>query len=138
METIVINKDIKVFYVKAASFPAGVEDAYNKLHQLLSFSPGRRYFGVSRPEKEENGNIVYRAAAEELAAGEAEKLNCGTLVLKKGNYISLTVEDYKKNILAIDKAFKILLAYPGIDPDGYCVEWYLTDQEAVKCMVKLE
>ena len=41
-----------------------------------------------------------------------------------------------ENIPAIGKAFAEMLAMPGIDPQGVCVEEYNGDQ-SVKCMVKL-
>jgi hypothetical protein len=133
METTTLDDDIKVFYVTAKSFPGGIMEAHQKLHSLTPFSNGRRFFGLSRPE---NGIIVYKAAAEEMGGGEAEKLNCDTLIIKKGKYICLTINDFMKDIQSIGKAFKELLANPGLDPDGYCVEWYLNDKD-VKCMIRL-
>jgi hypothetical protein len=135
MERIKIEKDIKVLYVTAKTFPGGIPDAVAKLHKLFPFSRERRIFGLSCPE--DSGEIVYRAAAEEMQEGEAEKLGCETLIIKKGNYISLTVNDFRKDIMLIDTAFKELLKQPGLDPKGYCVEWYATDKEAVKCMIRL-
>lgn len=41
------------------------------------------------------------------------------------------------DIPAIGKAFKELLAIPGIDPEGACVEWYLSNKD-VQCMVRLK
>ena len=134
METKTVNKDIKVFYVTATSFPDGIKQAHEKLHSLIPFSKDRRYFGISRPE---NGIIIYRAAAEELNDREAESLNLDTLILKKGNYISLTINNYVKDIPAIGEAFKLLLSNRDIDPQAYCVEWYLSDKD-VKCMVRLK
>jgi len=134
METILQEQDIKVFYVTATSFPDGIRDAHEKLHALVPFSTDRKYFGISRPEN--NGLIVYRAAAEEIKKGEAERLNCGTLILKKGKYISLAIHDYMKDIQSINKAFQQLLYFPGLDPQGYCVEWYVTNKD-VKCMIRL-
>lgn len=63
METIMLNSDIKVMYITAASFPEGIIDAHQALHARVPFSASRKYFGISRPEKE---HIVYKAAAEEL------------------------------------------------------------------------
>jgi len=134
METQVFNNDIKVFYVKAASFPNGVMEAHNKLHALVSFTSERKLLGLSRPE---DGQIIYMAAAEELQAGEGEKLGCPTMVLKKGNYLCITVTDFMKNIPAIQKAFNELTSQPGIDPQGYCVEWYYNNTD-VRCMIRLE
>ena len=136
METIKLDKDIKVFYVTAKTFLAGIQDATNELHKLFPFSKERRIFGLSRPEN--NGQIIYRAAAEELSPGEAEKLNCPTLIIKKGEYCCITVNDFRKDIMSIDRAFKQLLNEPNLDPQGYCVEWYATDGEAVKCMIRLD
>jgi hypothetical protein len=134
METITLDNDIKVFYITAKSFPDGIMAAHKKLHELVPFSTDRKYFGISRPE---NSVIIYKAAAEEINEGEAVKLNCDTLVLKKGKYICLTINDYIKDIQSIDRSFKKLLSYPGLDPNGYCVEWYLNDKD-VKCMIRLK
>ncbi len=134
METITLDNDIKVFFITAKSFPDGIMDAHKKLHALVPLSADRKFFGISRPE---NGVIAYKAAAEEINQGEAEKLNCDTIVLKKGKYISLTIKDYMKDIQSIGRAFKKLLSYPGLDPNGYCVEWYLNGKD-VKCMIRLE
>lgn len=41
-----------------------------------------------------------------------------------------------KDISSIDKSFKTLLTDPRIDPEGYCVEWYLNAKD-VQCMVRL-
>ena len=135
MEEITLNEDIKILYVTAKSFPQGIQEATDKLHKIIPFSANRNYFGVSRPEN--GGAIVYRAAAEEKEKGEAEKLNCDTLVLRKGKYVSLTVNDFRKDILSIGRAFEELLKQPNLDPQGYCVEWYAPDKESVKCMIRL-
>jgi hypothetical protein len=135
METITIDHDIKIFYVNAESYPEGILDAHKKLHALVPFSSKRRYFGVSRPEN--NGKIVYRAAAEELEKGEAEKFGCKSLILKKGKYICETVEDFVKYPNAIETTFQKLLSHPDIDPEGYCVELYSNDR-SMKCMVRLK
>lgn len=134
METVTVDNDIKVIYIEAESFPDGVLEAHNKLHEILPFPTNRKYFGISRPE---NGVIVYKAAAEEINTGEAEKLNGDTLIINKGRYISLTVNDYMKDLQSIGSAFRTLLLVPDLDPQGYCIEWYVTDKD-VKCMVRLK
>lgn len=136
METLTFGNDITVFYITATSFPAGVKAAHEKLHSLIPFSTTRKYFGLSRPESND-GTIIYRAAAEELEAGEAKKLNLDTMVLKKGRYTVITIHDYMKDIPAIGNAFQQLIALPGIDPQGYCVEWYVNNKE-VKCMIRMK
>jgi predicted transcriptional regulator YdeE len=134
METTTLDKDIKVFYLTATSFPEGIKEAHEKLHSLVPFSTNRKYFGISRPE---NGIIVYKAAAEEMAEGEAEGLKLDTVIIKKGKYISIAINNFIKDIESIGRAFQQLLSSPGLDPDGYCVEWYLNGKD-VKCMVRLK
>jgi hypothetical protein len=134
VETIIIDRDIKVLYEQAASFPDGVKEAHEKLHSLFPFSTQRKYFGISRPE---NRVIVYKAAVEEIAEGEAEKFGLPTMILKKGNYISIIIHDFMKDIPAIGRTFQQLLSHPGIDPEGYCVEWYFNMKD-VRCMVRLK
>lgn len=135
METSFLERDIKVFYVTADAFPQGVLAAHEKLHSMVPFSTQRAYFGISRPE---NGSgIVYKAATEETFHGEAEQYKCNTLILKKGKYLQIMVKNYMKDIPAIGKAFDKLREQPGLDPQGYCVEWYLNDKD-VKCMIRLE
>ena len=133
METIKFSKDIKVLYIPAKTFPEGILDAHKKLHSLIPFSTDRKSFGISRPE---NGGIAYKAGAEEISRGEAEKLNCQTMILKKGKYTSITIQDFMKDPDSIGKTFEKLLANPSIDPEGYCVEWYFNEKD-VKCMVRL-
>lgn len=136
MEKIKIEKDIKVFCVPATSFPAGIADAFEKLHSLIPFSKERNYFGLSRPEN--SGEIVYRAAAEELDRREAKKLGFDTIVIKEGEYVSLHVKQFRKNPMVIKEAFDQLLTVPNLDPQGYCVEWYHSEKEEVRCMIRLE
>ncbi|NBA86482.1 transcriptional regulator [Emticicia sp. CRIBPO] len=135
METTNFEEDITIMYKTAGSFPEGVMAAHEALHAFVPFSTDRKYYGVSRPE---NGySIVYRAAAEELSPGEAASLQLDTLVLKKGRYISLTIEDFMKDVQSVGRAFRELLEQPGIDPQGYCVELYYNEKD-VKCMIRLE
>lgn len=135
MEVINIEKDIPLFYITASSFPEGIMPAHEKLQALVPVSTERRYFGLSRPEGD--GPIVYRAAAEELAPGEAEQLGLDKLILKKGRYISSTLKDYASDITSVDKTFGELLSYPDLDPEGYCVELYVNEKDMV-CMVRLD
>ena len=135
MEIKILEQDIKVFYITANSFPQGIGEAIQKLQSLFTFSKERKIFGLSRPEN--NKGIVYRAAAQELFEGEAEKLNCDTLIIPKGKYIAILVNEYSKDILSIDRAFRQLLKQANLDPQGYCVEHYATDIEAVTCMIRL-
>jgi hypothetical protein len=134
METMTLPNDIKVFYVKAKSYPDGIQESHEKLHSLVNDEKQRKYFGLSRPE---DGAIRYKAAAEELYPGEAEKLKCETLIIKKGNYISIEINDYMRDLSSIGRAFDKLRRDPKLDPQGYCVEWYVSNVKVI-CMIRLD
>jgi hypothetical protein len=133
LETIILNHDIRVLYIKAVSFPEGIMDAYKRLHAMVSSSEARSYYGISRPEE---GVIVYKAAMVELYPGEAQKLNCNIQIIKGGKYIASTIQDYMKDVQEIGRTFQELLTHPRLDPEGFCVEWYLNDKD-VRCMVRI-
>ncbi|HWB25038.1 MAG TPA: hypothetical protein VG738_06140 [Chitinophagaceae bacterium] len=133
MDAIIFDDDVTVLYVTATSFPAGIMQAFAQLREKVQGMEGRKLFGLSRPE---NGMITYHAATEEKFESEGKQLHCDTLVLKKGKYICHTVNNFMNNLPAIGNTFRELLAQPGIDPQGYCVEWYFNDTD-VHCMVRL-
>jgi predicted transcriptional regulator YdeE len=130
-----IDKDITVLCVTASSFPEGVQKAHQKLHSLLPPSKPRTFYGISYANKE--GSIVYRAAAEEVRPGEAEKLKLEKFVIRKGRYISQLLEDWRQDELQVGKTFKKLLSDPRIDKNGYCLEIYLNEKD-MRCLVLLE
>lgn len=109
-------------------------EAHQKLHSFVPFTNDRKYFGISRPE---NGNIVYKAATEETFPNEAEKYGCQTVVIKKGKYISTLVKNFRENPHKIKVAFENLIKHNDLDPEGYCVEWYLDNENAVNCIIRL-
>jgi hypothetical protein len=133
MERIKIKSDIKVFCVQADSFPEGVQKAHQALHTFVPFSDQRNYFGLSRME---NGKIIYIAAAEEFAAMEFARHGLQQLTVPAGEYQCIVVTDFMKNITKIGAAFDRLIQLPDIDPEGYCVKWYVSDKD-VRCMVRV-
>ena len=134
MKRIKIEKDIKVFYIKAKSFPDGVMEAFQKMHSLIEFPPKRRNFGISRSE---NGEIVYRVAAEELNEGDLKKYDFAEFVIPSGDYIRIEIKDFRKDLSLIKVAFDQLLTLPDVDPSGYCIEEY-KGKEDVFCMIRLQ
>src|SRR6185312_3306921 len=129
-----IDRDIKLFCVPATSFPDGILDAHMQLHKLVSNPNERTFYGISRPERD---TIIYKAAVEDIYPGEAEKLNCETIMLPKGRYVNTVINDFMSEPQSIGKAFQKMLERTDLDPDGYCVEEYLNDKD-VKCMIRLE
>lgn len=136
MEHQIIEKDISVFYVNAETFPDGVLAAFEKLHTHFPFSSERRFFGLSRPENRQG--IVYKAAAEMTSPDEAQKYKLDTMVIPHGNYIAKTVYNFMDDISRIGKTFDELLTQPNLDPQGYCVEWYLPNDKDVVCLIRLK
>lgn len=137
MEKFTLEKDIKVMYITADSFPAGITPAHLKLQSTVPFSTERGYFGISRPEPEKNGEIVYKAAAGILSDDEPEKFRLETMTIPAGTYISKVIENYMENIGKIAETFAEILKLPNLDPNGYCIEQYIVKGKDVRCMVKL-
>lgn len=134
MEKYHLPEDITAMYIIASSFPDGVLAAHQQLHSMVERTTGRKYYGISFPNK--SGTIIYKAAAEELKAGEAETLGLETCVIKKGDYISIDIPDFMNHVLKIGEAFEELISDARIDPNAACVEWYMDDTN-MKCMVRL-
>lgn len=135
MENYYLDSDINTFYVQASSFPEGIKPAFQKLHSLIGLIQDRRFFGISYMEGE--GKIIYKAAVEEKHQGEGKELGCETFSIRKGNYASIYITDFMKNILSIGNAFTELLKHPDLDPKGYCLEIY-EGMNNVRCMVPLK
>ncbi|WP_316847466.1 transcriptional regulator [Pedobacter psychrodurus] len=135
MEEYILNEDIKVMYVTAESFPDGVLAAHQKLHTMFPADEKRRYFGISMPNEE--CTIIYKAAVEEIADGEAEKFGLETFRIKKGVFISALILDFMRDVSEVGKTFEKLLEHPNLDPNGYCLEIYNNETD-VRCMVGLK
>lgn len=140
MEKFKLTRDIELFCVKADSFPDGIKAAHEKLASISRPYGKRNYYGISYLYDDE---ILYMAAAEYEKGTEKIPAGCATYTLKKGDYISIYIPDFSKNLSQIDKAFKQLLAHPGIDEEGCCAECYLPEGSGaenakdVRCMVRL-
>jgi hypothetical protein len=130
-----IDKDIKVLCVTASSFPDGVQMVHKKLHALFPGTKQRTFYGISYSDK--NGNIIYKAATDELSEGEARQFNLEAFTIRKGKYISEVLKDWRKDEMSVGKTFRKLLSEPGIDKKGYCLEIYLGEND-MRCLVPLD
>lgn len=135
INTTILNEDMVIHCITAVSFPGGVQKAHETLHALLPFNVQRNYFGISWPGN--SGTLIYKAAAEELHQGELAKYHLETKIIVKGNYLSIDISDFMKNIPAIGAAFQELIHDKRIALDGFCIEWYL-GQDLCRCMVKMK
>jgi hypothetical protein len=135
MNTIILSDDIEVFYVTASSFPEGIQAAFDELESKVSTLEGRTRYGISRPEN--GGAIVYKAGVAAKVPGEGKKYGCATMIIPKGQYLSIGISDFQNHLEDIGCAFKDILAEPQIDPNGYCVEEYYSDND-MRCMVRID
>ena len=134
MEKYYIDKDIKVFYVTATSFPAGVGGAFQKLLSFLPTPNERLLYAIS--SSNEKGVIIYKAAVEESFPGEGEQNGCETFVIKKGEYWSELLPDWRRDESIVGKTFQKLLRHPDLDKSGYCLEIYPNEKD-IRCLVPL-
>jgi len=130
-----LTREIKILCVAATSFPDGVMGAFETLHRKIPSKENRTFYGISWMGKE--GNILYKAGVTEIEHGEADKLRCEEFTIRQGEYLSVIIPDFMKNIPAMGESFRRLLADPRVDKKGYCVEIYFNDKD-VRCMVTLD
>lgn len=134
MEHYRLEEDVSIMCVTAKSFPDGILEAFRTLEGKHPSIATRNFFGISYMD--EHGKIIYKAAAREEYTGEAEKYNCETFVITKGNYFTETIYNFMQDSNLIEDAFYRLLATPWLDKTFPCVEWYINDKE-VRCMVRI-
>ncbi|PSL44190.1 hypothetical protein CLV51_10655 [Chitinophaga niastensis] len=135
MEKYSLDKDIKVFYVTATSFPEGIPAAFQQLHSLLPTTNGREFFGISYPNPK--GEIIYKAAAAESFPGEGEKYGCETFLIKKGDFMSERLKDWRTDEMMVGQTFQKLLSHPDLNRNGYCLEMFLNNDKDMLCLVPL-
>ena len=126
--------DVQLYCVTAKEFPDCIQEAFDKLKQLLPATGNRTFYGISRPDK--NGKIIYKAAVATSFAWDGEQYGCEPFTIPKGKYLAETITDWHKNVPAIGQTFNELLADPRLDTNMPCIEKYKGDKDVV-CMVKL-
>lgn len=136
MQNLVIEKDKRVIFCQAGSFPDGIMDAFQKLHSKIPGAFERTTYGISRPEGSMD-HIIYKAAIDEAYEGEGKEQGLETMVIPAGNYNSKMVKNFMKEPAAIGEAFRELLTTPNLDPEGFCLEIYKNDHEVI-CAVPLK
>ncbi len=134
METFTIDRDIPLVRVAATTFPEGVLAAHQQLHQQFSPDSIHQYYGISQGGP--GGAILYWAAVELVPGEDTQKPGVELFVLRQGRYAGVDIEGYMQNPAVIGQCFERLLQHPGVDPEGYCLEWYI-NRDLVRCMVKL-
>ncbi|MBA2423108.1 MAG: transcriptional regulator [Chitinophagales bacterium] len=134
MEKFILEKDLKVFGVEVENFPEGIGDAFDKLVNMISGEVDRSYFGISITTDK---GFSYKAVAEEKYDGETENYNCDRYIIEKGEYLSVTLNDWRKKTDSIKDIFHEMFHNAVIDKTKPCVEWYKNDDEML-CMVRID
>lgn len=134
MEKIQLKENINVLCLQALKFPDGIAETHHQLKEMMPKKDGRRFFGLSRPKPD--GTIGYVAAAEQLDTSEADILGLQEYTIPEGTYYRITVHSFSNSEGAIQKAFELILQQADIDPNGFCLEWYITNED-VYCMVRI-
>ena len=134
MEQLNIDKDMHVMCIQASSFPHGVLEAHQQLHAQIADKASRQFVGISY--RDANQQIIYKAGVEML---QGEELLPGTEVfeIKKGIYLSEFISNFRRDVQVIGKTFTEMLKHPSLDPTGYCLEYYVGEND-VRCMVPLK
>jgi predicted transcriptional regulator YdeE len=124
--------DQRVFGRLVRTFPNGIGDAFDTLMKTIG-DDKRSYYGISKMD--DKGGILYWAAAEEKAAGEAEKYKCERMVIPDGDYLSETVLNWKEKTDCIKDVFHEMMKDARADVTKPCIEWYCKEDEML-CLIK--
>jgi len=135
METYNLKNDLKVFGKEVRTFPLGVAEAFHDLLTMIPDGSHRAYYGLSHID--EMGKIIYKAAAEENYAGEAEKYNCKRYLIEKGEYLAVSITNWRDNTDCIKDVFHDMMEDDRADKTKDVVEWYKTETEML-CLVKVK
>jgi len=135
METYGLKNDLKVFGKEVTTFPLGVSEAFSSLMNLIPDGSQRAYYGISHMDS--TGKMIYKATVEEKYEGEARKYNCDLYIVEKGEYLAVTIKDWRKNLDCIKDVFHDMMEDDLADKTKPVVEWYKTEKEML-CLVKMK
>ena len=132
MEKYNLQNDVKIFGKQVKTFPNGISEAFDELVKMLG-GFNRSCYGLSYMNTD--GKMVYYAAAEEKQKGEAEKYSCERLTIEKGEYLVITVNDWRKKTGTLKDVFHKIIQDDRADRTKPAIERYKNDEEMM-CMVK--
>ena len=133
METYEIAAPILVIAEIAEDFGKGIGEAFVRLAEKLD-NKGQKRDSYGILLKEEDG-MNYYAAYTELYEGEAIEKSLPSFTISSGNYFSIQVKEWNKNILHIGPTFDQILKSGKVDTSSPCIEFYKTEEELI-CIVK--
>ena len=127
-----LKDDIQLVCITVTNFPKGIAEEFTKLEREFPETASAGYYGISWMAAE--GQIVYKASAvmpEHYSGNTYEKY-----ILKKGTYLSVSIENWMQKISQITDAFTFLMKTKQFRDGCHCIEWYKSD-ELVYCMFRL-
>lgn len=119
---------LKLMYVQAATFPDGIQDAWDKLEKTLATMKGRKFYGTSHYE---NGKMIYRACVIPVDDAEALKLGLKTFSIPPGKYAAAKLMDWSSQIPKIKEIFTELNNNYTANPDLPNIEFYKSSEEVI-------
>ncbi len=132
MEKYNLLNDVKTFGKQVETFPQGIKEAFDELVKMVGGFT-RSFYGISKAG--DDGKMLYYAVAEEKFDGEAEKYNCETFVIEKGEYSIMRLNDWETKTNLINEIFHEILSDSSINRTKPAIEWYKNKDEMF-CMVK--
>jgi hypothetical protein len=132
MKLYYLKEDVKIFGVRVKTFPDGIGEAFDALVKMIPGGFNRSYYGISYME---GNDIIYKATAEEVIDGEAEKYKCEKFTIEKGEYLAVTITEWLQKTGSIKDVFHDMMQDSRADNSSPCVEWYKNDNEMI-CMLK--
>ena len=133
MEIYKLDSPIIIITEKASDFGKGIGEAFVRLAEKLD-NKGQKRDSYGIVLKEEDG-MNYYAAYTELYKGEAIEKSLPSFTISSGNYFSIQVREWNKNILHIGPTFDQILKSGKVDTSSPCIEFYKTEEELI-CIVK--
>jgi hypothetical protein len=60
------------------------------------------------------------------------------MIISEGNYYYTDLINYYNDIPKIGIVFNEMIQLENIDPNGYCIEWYMNEGKDMRCLVKIK
>ena len=133
MDHYTVEDDLKLLGMQVKSFPVGIPETFDKLHNTLPHGNERDYYGISHFGKE--GQIVYYTAASTRPDDKNQSSDFKPLTIDRGEYYTITLQDWKTKTDLIKDIFHHMMQQDTVDNKSNCIEWYRTDKEML-CMMK--
>jgi hypothetical protein len=124
--TIVDQPDIQLAVCRAAEFPAGIKDSWERLESRLASLRGRKFYGLTFFEE---GQLVYYAGLEPMDENESVSLGFPMMTLKGGKYARVKLMDWPEHADEIGPILGELMEAYEKDAQGPTVEFYRSQSE---------